>query len=63
MKFEPTKNELFVVTFILFGLLFRWDIEAGSGTEGSSAMIHHKLDRWTGVSYVCSSGGCLKADR
>jgi len=37
--------------------LFRWDIEAGSGT-GASAFIHFKLDRFSGTSYACSAAQC-----
>ena len=38
--------------------LFRWDIEAGSGTSNPAAFIHFKLDRFTGTSYACSPVQC-----
>ena len=45
--------------------LFRWDIEAGTGTQGASGTLHFKLDRFTGTSYVCSiqNYSCFKINK
>ena len=47
-----------VLTLITFIFMFRWELEAGP--EGA---ITHKLDRWTGISYVCIGlNGCTKQE-
>jgi hypothetical protein len=47
-----------VLTLITFVFMFRWELEVGGG-EG----ISHKLDRWTGSSYVCLGlNGCTKQE-
>ena len=41
--------------------MFRWDIEAGSGT-GATAVFHFKLDRFSGTSYICRVDTCTRLE-
>jgi hypothetical protein len=66
MHINQNQNQKFILiclilVLITFAWLFRWDIKAGAGTNGSATTIHHKLDRWSGESYIChlsSNDGC-----
>ena len=46
-----------VLTLLTFAFMFRWDIEPSSGSDITAA-LYFKLDRWTGATYWCNSGGC-----
>ena len=49
---------LTIAGLVLAAFMFRWELEVGGG-EG----ISHKLDRWTGSSYVCLGlNGCTKQE-
>ena len=39
----------------------RWEVTASSGT-GNAAFVHFKLDRFTGTSYLCRAGECVRME-
>ena len=51
-----------LIAVFVFAFMFRWDIEAGSGVDGNDIYRSHKLDRWTGTSYVCDGFACIPND-
>jgi hypothetical protein len=50
---------IFLGIVFLFAWMFRWDMEANNQGDG----VSHKLDRWTGTSYICIGlNGCYKQE-
>ena len=54
---SSNQKTLYIIALIfLVAILWlsRWDIKAGpGGMTNSSAIVHFKLDRWTGNTYFC----------
>lgn len=49
---------LAITVVIVTAWMLRWEVTAGSGTD-NLAIIHFKLDRFTGTSYTCFRDACM----
>ena len=51
-----------LIGILIAAWMMRWQIIPGSGTEGNEALLHFKLDRFTGSAYYCGGYGCYKSE-
>jgi hypothetical protein len=50
-----------IAVLVTTAWMFRWQVIPSSATETVASMVHFKLDRFTGISYVCRAEFCSKA--
>lgn len=53
---------LAIAVIVTTAWMMRWQIIPSSGTEGNEALVHFKLDRFTGSAYFCGGYGCYKSE-
>lgn len=58
---SDTNFYLGIAVVVTTAWMFRRQVIPSSATETVASMVYFKLDRFTGISYVCRSNSCSKA--